>query len=363
MTAQINPGVRSAGAERDLEQRPLVGPRARTLTLGTFRNVVQILFVLLLLKIGWQFYRFVSYYESFGAAPYATRPPGVEGFLPLSALVAFKAWLATGVFDSIHPAGLVLFLAIAGTSLLFKKGFCSWLCPVGTLSEYLGRLGVRFFGRNFKIPALLDRILQGLKYLLLAFFLNAIVIGMPGFVALAFLESPYNKVADVKMLKFFTEISTTAASILLILALASILVRNFWCRYLCPYGALLGLLSYASPVKVQRNAEACTGCLKCNRVCPNRLDVAASGRVISPECTACLECVEACPFPGALDVTAGFSPGQAAARPLNRWAYPALLLGVFLLAILLAQLTSHWQTALAEVDWKKLIPMAGAFSH
>ncbi len=80
-----------------------------------------------------------------------------------------KYFLLTGRVPAIHPAAMVLFIAFVLMSLLLKKAFCSWLCPVGTLSEHLWKLGRRVFGRNLHPPKWLDIPLRGLKYLLLAF--------------------------------------------------------------------------------------------------------------------------------------------------------------------------------------------------
>ena len=82
--------------------------------------------------------------------PGVNRPSGVEAFLPLSALVGLKAWIATGIFDQIHPAGLVILLAAITVSVLLKRAFCSWICPIGTLSEGLAKIGRMVFRRNFK---------------------------------------------------------------------------------------------------------------------------------------------------------------------------------------------------------------------
>jgi polyferredoxin len=75
-------------------------------------------------------------------------------------------------------------------------------------------------------------------------------------------------VADIKMLHFFTNISALAFGVLVALSVFSIFVRNFWCRYLCPYGALLGGLSFVSIFKIHRNEDTCTRCHQCTRSCP-----------------------------------------------------------------------------------------------
>jgi len=137
------------------------------------RNVVQLLFAVIVLYIGVVFVIFTEQLAN-NSALTVSRPAGVEGFLPISALVGLKAWVVTGKFDPIHPAGLVIFLAAITLSVLFKRSFCAWICPIGTLSEGLAKIGKQIFGRNFQIPNWLDLCLRSLKYILLSVFLMGI---------------------------------------------------------------------------------------------------------------------------------------------------------------------------------------------
>lgn len=59
-----------------------------------------------------------------------------------------KYFFFTGIVEPVHPAGFVLFTAICGVSLALKKGFCGWICPIGTLSKYVWMAGEKIFGRN-----------------------------------------------------------------------------------------------------------------------------------------------------------------------------------------------------------------------
>ena len=68
-----------------------------------------------------------------------------------------------------HPAAMFLLIAFLAMAFLLRKAFCSWLCPVGTISEYLWRAGKKVFGRNFPLPRWLDLPMRGFKYLLLGF--------------------------------------------------------------------------------------------------------------------------------------------------------------------------------------------------
>ena len=108
---------------------------------------IQIAFFIVVLVIGWQFYTFVKYCEAGGKGFYMLRPPGVESFLPISALMGTKYFFGTGKINPIHPAGFVIFGTLLLTAIFFRRGFCSWICPVGTISEWEWKLGDWFLKR------------------------------------------------------------------------------------------------------------------------------------------------------------------------------------------------------------------------
>ena len=134
------------------------------------RFIVQTLFALLCIWIGVEFYQFLQFLETNGSAAFTSRPPGVDGFLPISSMMSFYLFLVTGDIHSAHPAGLFIFFAIILVSIVFGKAFCSWLCPVGFLSELIGDFGKKIFGKDLKLPKFLDYPLRSLKYLFSHFF-------------------------------------------------------------------------------------------------------------------------------------------------------------------------------------------------
>lgn len=331
------------------------------------RHIVQWAFAALNAWLGAQFYLWVRYFERGGHGLYVPRPAGVEGWLPIAGLMNTKYFFSTGHVPAVHPAAMFLFMAFVLMSLLLKKSFCSWLCPVGTLSERLWRAGGKFFGRTFRLPRWADIPLRGLKYLLLGFFL--FVIGAMSAAALAgFMYTPYGILADVKMLNFFREISLTALTVILVLAFLSMLVQNFWCRYLCPYGALMGLVSLLSPMKIRRDAGACIDCGKCARACPAGLHVDRLVQIRSAECTACLECVAACQTEDALQFAL---PPRRKAAPAQRWyrraagpaAVTAALAFIFFGFVLTARATNHWHTNMPRQMYMYLVPHADEITH
>ena len=308
----------------------------RLLTPARLRLAVQAGFALFL---AWTCLRFAAHVRwALGqAVDFAPKPPAVEGFLPISALIAARRLLATGSWDPVHPAGLTIFLAIIGMSLLWRKGFCGQLCPVGLVSNLLERLG-RGLGLARQPGQRVRRLMTAPKYLLLAGFGWA-ALSMDPAEAEGFLRGPFNMVADTKMLLFFEHPGTATLVVLGVLATASVVVPAFWCRVLCPYGALLGLASWLSPCAVTRDAEICVSCGRCARACPMGLPVDAGLRVSSPDCQGCAECLGVCPVPGCLGL-------RLAGRRIPWWAIVAGCLGVLVAASLVAEQLGFWQSPL-----------------
>ncbi len=331
------------------------------------RHGVQLAFVLLNAWLGIQFYLWVRFFERGGVGLDVPRPAGAEGWLPIAGLMNFKYFLLTRHVPSIHPAAMFLFIAFLSMSLVAKKSFCSWLCPVGTFSEVLAGIGKKIFKRNLRLPRWADLPLRALKYLLLAFFV--LIIGSMSAAAIAeFMHTPYGLIADVKMLNFFREMSETAAIVLAALFVLSILVENFWCRYLCPYGALMGLASLLSPLKIRRDPGACIDCAKCARACPAALPIDKLVKIRSVECTACMACIASCPAEGALRFSLAPGLGPAATQPyIRRAVTPLAMVGIiaflFLGTVLAARATNHWQTYVPRVVYQTLIPNANQATH
>lgn len=329
------------------------------------RHLVQYAFIALNLWIGVQFLLWVRAFEQ-GHTPTFARPAGVDGWLPIAGLMNTKYFFSTGEIPAIHPAAMVLFLAFCAISLLAKKSFCSWLCPIGTLSEHLAGIGRKLLGKNLRLPRALDLGLRALKYLLLGFFVIFIT-GMTAAMLADFLSAPYGIVADVKMLGFFRHLGTKAIVVLTALVILSALIEQFWCRYLCPYGALMGVLSIASPLKIRRRVTLCTGCGHCAQLCPAALPVDKLVQVRSAECTACMRCVSGCPTEGALQFSLPLSEGRDA-LPLYRHALTPramviLLAALFCGCVLIARATGHWQTQMPNAVYQQLIPHADELAH
>ena len=341
--------------DRQTVADPGAAPGERCPSSGKWlRFAVQAGFAASVLLVGWQFHLFVASLED-TAGPLADRPESVEAWLPISSLMSLTLLAKGGGLNRVHPAGLVIFSLTLLSAVILRRGFCSWVCPIGTLSEYAHKAGRRVLGRNFTINRWVDYPLRSLKYLLLGFFVWAIL-SMPAIGLREFIHGPYNRVADVKMYLMFADISAVGVSVMVILLLLSAVFKNFWCRYLCPYGALLGLLSLVSPVAVRRDADQCLKCGRCSKACPNSIRVAKARRVRSVECTACFTCVSACPKPGALGVSVG-------RRRVSLLLYAVLIVGAFILVPQAARAIGYWQSETPDQMYRPLYQIIHQLDH
>ena len=325
-----------------------------TTNLSAIRRTVQASFGLFTLYVGFQFFQF--YQWAMGQGAYVPRPPAVEAFLPISALMGLKRFVYTGEFDPVHPAGLVILVSALSISLLARKGFCGWICPVGFASHLAQWLGGKLH-IQFRLPNWLSFLLSGFKYILLAFFLYVIVWSMDVTAITSFLQTPYNVGADAKMLQFFLAPSTITIFVLSFLVVVSFFLINFWCRFLCPYGALLGLIAYFSPLTIHRDAAQCISCQKCDRQCPGGIRVSQKTNVRSPECIGCLECIAVCPKEKCLSLR---GPAKS---PLAAWLLPAVTVTVFLAFWALALFSGHWHSKVSPEIFRQIYQMVEDISH
>lgn len=286
-----------------------------------------------------------------GQGPFVERPEAVAGILPVGSYMSFFLWLKTGWFDPVLPAGIVIIIGALVTSLLFKRGFCGWICPVGTVWEGAGWLGRKVLGRdNYRPPRWLDIALRSVRYVIAAalmVWLAAVSVQE----AMSFQQLPYYAAVDVKMILLFF-----APVYLLVIAAAFVgmmLFGNVWCRYLCPLGGVYGACGSISPVTVVRDSDLCIDCGKCAKVCHAAVPVDTLRSVRHAECDGCQDCVRACPAAGALQ------PRLFGRIAFPWWVVPLGVVGTWLLIYGIALATGHWHTSLPLETLKAYLQMPG----
>lgn len=321
------------------------------------RMLVQSGFIISSIVLAVHFHRFVAFVTDPASVNAVQRPAVVDAWLPISSFMSLVYFVKSGIANTVHPAGLVLFILILFLSLTMRRGFCSWICPIGTISEYAHKTGRRLFGRNLRMASWLDVGLRLFKYLLLGFFV-VVICGMSADALRVFIYGPYNRIADIKMYMMFARISVTTIIIILTLTILSVFFKNFWCRYFCPYGALLGLVSIPSPMSVRRKADICIDCGHCTRACPNSIDVQKSSTVRSAECTGCYSCVEACPKSGVLKM--GLSRNK---QPVSSLLYGVITVAFFLIIPQMFMAWSYWNSDTSSQTYHALYKHISDISH
>ena len=246
---------------------------------------------------------------------------------------------------------LIVFGTVAAFTMVVGRVFCGWLCPLGFAQELLAKLTA--WTRNAKNQAYVLYGKYAFGVLLLAtlfyasyrtkpatfsFIEHAMVFYTMGltlivlsvlterrgdwffkrfrFVLLASIFSVYiyGVYANGPFCVFFTAYVEWASLISCFgVLLLSIALMNAWCRYMCPEGAMLGLLCNHAAWQINRN-DRCIRCLKCEKVCP--VECITVGIRDRRMCLFCARCVDICPV-DALEVVNELEPGKAQAIPYH----------------------------------------------
>jgi polyferredoxin len=311
----------------------------------TGRWFIKIVFFLYFVWACVSLWRFAEWAR--GNGPFVPRPESVAGILPVGHFTSFFAWLKGGGWDTFLPAGLVIIIGAIVTSLVFKRGFCGWICPVGTAWEAAASLGRRILGgHNLRLPRWLDVTGRSIRYVIaiLAFGFVALVSVEE---ALWFRELPYMWVADIKILEgFFTPMFMAVIALAFVL---SMLFGPVWCRWLCPLGALYSVFGMASACTVMRDEKTCISCSRCTEVCHAFVRVERATDVRASECDGCMECVTVCPVDGCL------KPRAFRRFPIPVRAWPLLVAGLWLAIYGVAKVTGNWDTGVPLEAFQQVI--------
>ncbi|MBA5850813.1 4Fe-4S binding protein [Clostridium sp. cel8] len=217
--------------------------------------------------------------------------PGMY-ILAFSELKLIFEMIANGNFSFIQsfPQLTELTLTVIFT-ILMGRFFCGWMCAFGTFTDWIYIISKKFFKINFKINSKIDNTLKYVKYIIL--FLTLILIFKGGISLNSF--SPWNAFAQIIDFKTVISSFTVGFILLILIVIGSIFIERFFCRYLCPLGALFSLISRISLFKIKKPVNKCGKCRICTNNCPMGLKLYDMTNVHGGECISCLKCVENCP--------------------------------------------------------------------
>lgn len=260
--------------------------------------------------------------------------PSVDALCPFGGFETLYTFLVTGNYiPRILISGLILAGGIIATALFFKRGFCGWICPFGTIQELLGKLTKK----KIIIPENIDRFAKYTKYLvLITILVSTAVTGI-----LVFRDyDPFITFFHFGEGVIWGTAETTgvylAFGILVITLLLSIFIERAWCRYFCPLGAVISIFSWMGLSKIKRNEKTCINCKLCDKVCPSRVQVSTSKQVKDIECIDCMQCVDACPKKSLSINIFG--------KKISKTIFVIALLGLFFGIIGVSMSTGLWQS-------------------
>jgi polyferredoxin len=205
---------------------------------------------------------------------------------PFGGVETLYTFVVSGLLvKKIHTASLALAGIVMLLSVLFGPVFCGWVCPLGTVQEWVGKLGRKLFRRRYNhfVPARLDRYLRYSRYGVLLWVLY--VTATSGVLVFEAYD-PYYALFNF----WSTEVAWTALLILSLVLLGSIFVERPWCKYACPYGAVLGITNLFRVFSIKRSTTTCKADGACSIMCPMNIQVDTKTSVRDHQCISCMEC-------------------------------------------------------------------------
>ncbi|MDP4120726.1 MAG: 4Fe-4S binding protein [Bacillota bacterium] len=209
---------------------------------------------------------------------------------------------------------LVEVIAIIPITILLGRFFCGWMCAFGALGDFMSFISRKLFKRKFKINKNADKILKYLKYVWLIILVVFVwSLGAKTFAnanpwdAFGMLLTP----GSMPDFKYVITNLTVAFIILVGILAASLFIDRFFCRYLCPLGAIFAIVSKLRLTKIKKPSNHCGKCKICTENCPMGIPLNEKDSSKSGECIYCFKCTSKCPRQNV-----SFAVAENSVRPL-----------------------------------------------
>jgi polyferredoxin len=224
----------------------------------------------------------------------------VNLFLEMSPLVALGTMLSSGTLYM----GLAWAGVITAITLIFGRIFCSWICPLGIMNQISALIFPKKRTEEEQIAVNRSRPLYNLKYYILIFMLvtaafGSLQVGLmdPICVVVRSFSTSLFPAAHELWPGLYPQVNFNwgwvIGGLMIAILIANRVIPRFWCRALCPLGALLGVFSRFSLFRIHRNLDNCTNCNKCVEACDGAAEPQATTK--QSECLMCMNCIAECP--------------------------------------------------------------------
>jgi polyferredoxin len=187
---------------------------------------------------------------------------------------------------------LIEVLALIPLTIIFGRFFCGWMCAFGTFNDIIYLFSKKVFKIKFKVSEELDSALKYIKFLLLVI----IVVAMWTFGITVFEGSnPWDAFAQMTNLSEAINSYAIGCAILAFIIVGAMFIERFFCRYLCPLGAVFAITSKIRIFNINKPKDKCGKCRMCTNNCAMGIPLYEIDKVKSSECINCLKCVTVCP--------------------------------------------------------------------
>ncbi|HSQ90143.1 4Fe-4S binding protein [Romboutsia sp.] len=225
----------------------------------------------------------------------------LHALCPFGGVVTLHQFITTGTFvQKINASSIILMTIAFVLAILFGPIICGWVCPLGSIQEWFGKLGKKIFKTKFNniIPTKYDKYLRFIRYIILA----RVVYEISYTGKLIFQDvDPY-----YALFNFWSgEVAIGSLIILGVTLILSLIIERPWCKYLCPFGAIMGISNLFRIFKIKRNKSTCISCGACDRACPMNINISESNIIRNHQCISCMKCTseEACPISDTVEFT------------------------------------------------------------
>jgi len=213
--------------------------------------------------------------------------------LAFSELKSIYTMIIKGKFNFITAfPSLIEFTTVIIITIVLGRFFCGWVCAFGTYNDFIHILSKKVFKINFKVNEQVDKILKYMKYVVLL--LLVVVVWTMGSKVFD-MTSPWDAFAQITNFPQVLSDYTIGVAFLLLITIGALFVERFFCRYLCPLGAIFNIFSKIGILKIKKPTDKCGKCRLCSNNCSMGLSLYKAQSVCGGDCINCFKCIEACP--------------------------------------------------------------------
>ncbi|HRW93214.1 MAG TPA: 4Fe-4S binding protein [Thermotogota bacterium] len=301
------------------------------------RLFVQLFFLLFVLYLS------VGHYLEENAIVDLPLVASLHSVCPFGGVVTLYTFFSTGDYvQKLHQSTFQMLIALLVLLILTGASFCGWICPLGTVQEWVGKLGRKLLGKRYnRVPYLVDRILSLARYVVL----GIVLVQTARTVQLMFQPfDPYYNLFNI----WSDEITWTGIAVVVLTLGLSLIVERPFCRYACPLGALNGLFNRISIFGIKRKKSTCISCNLCDKKCPMNIPVANKPMVSSTLCNRCMKCVDSCPVnqpeKKTLTLRPVFKNPEKSGWALNKGWYALLVIVAFAVPLMISVVSGAFVT-------------------